>query len=82
MHSNISSHLLLFLNGRRLGVLSLLFWSYLTFAEDNRPNIVFLLTDDQNLYSMGCYGTPDVKTPNLDQLASDCLLYTSDAADE
>ena len=75
MRSNISSHLLLFLNDIRLGGLSLLFWSCLTFADDNRPNIVFLLTDDQNLYSMGCYGTPDVKTPNLDQLASDGIVF-------
>ena len=60
---------------KRGGALSLLFWSCLTFAEDKRPNIVFLLTDDQNLYSMGCYGTPDVKTPNLDKLASDGIVF-------
>jgi arylsulfatase A-like enzyme len=44
-------------------------------AADDRPNIVFLLTDDQSFYSLGCYGTPDVQTPQLDKLASDGLVF-------
>lgn len=43
-------------------------------AED-RPNIVFLFADDQCTYSMGCYGTPGAKTPNLDQLASEGVVF-------
>ncbi|MBB3209302.1 arylsulfatase A-like enzyme [Rhodopirellula rubra] len=43
--------------------------------EDARPNIVFLLADDQSTYSVGCYGNPDVKTPNMDQLARDGVLF-------
>ncbi|MCA9147560.1 MAG: hypothetical protein KDB05_32525, partial [Planctomycetales bacterium] len=31
------------------------------------------MADDQCTYSMGCYGTPGAKTPNLDQLARDGL---------
>ena len=44
-------------------------------AETKRPNIVFLMADDQCTYSMGCYGTPGAKTPNLDQLARDGLVF-------
>ena len=44
-------------------------------AANDRPNIVFLMSDDQNLYSMGCYGTPDVQTPNLDLLASEGIVF-------
>ncbi|MBC8353634.1 MAG: sulfatase [Planctomycetes bacterium] len=44
-------------------------------AEENRPNIVFLMADDQCTYSMGCYGTPGAKTPNLDQLARDGVVF-------
>jgi arylsulfatase A-like enzyme len=40
-----------------------------------KPNIVFLMADDQSCYSMGCYGNPDVRTPNLDQLAADGILF-------
>ena len=39
------------------------------------PNIVFLLADDQCTYSMGCYGNPDVQTPNLDRLARDGIVF-------
>ena len=52
-------------------------WSFLTavvavsVVEAKRPNIVFLLTDDQSTYSAGCYGNPDVLTPNMDQLGAD-----------
>jgi arylsulfatase A-like enzyme len=42
---------------------------------DKRPNIVFLLADDQTTYSMGCYGNTDVQTPNLDRLASDGMVF-------
>ena len=42
---------------------------------ETRPNIVFLLADDQATYSMGCYGTPGAKTPNLDQLATEGMIF-------
>ncbi|MFK8111739.1 MAG: sulfatase [Rubripirellula sp.] len=44
-------------------------------AAKRRPNIIFLLADDQCTYSMGCYGTPGVKTPNMDQLARDGMVF-------
>lgn len=42
---------------------------------DERPNIVFLMSDDQCTYSMGCYGTPGALTPHLDQLAADGMVF-------
>lgn len=44
-------------------------------GAESRPNIVFLLADDQCTYSMGCYGTPDVQTPNLDRLAEEGIVF-------
>jgi choline-sulfatase len=35
-----------------------------------RPNIVFVLTDDQTSSTLGCYGHPIVRTPNIDALAA------------
>jgi len=35
-----------------------------------RPNIVFLLTDDQTSSTLGCYGHPLARTPHLDALAA------------
>src|SRR5512145_2613512 len=35
-----------------------------------RPNFVVLYTDDQGYGDAGCYGAPDMKTPNIDRLAA------------
>ncbi|VGO17611.1 Arylsulfatase [Pontiella desulfatans] len=42
---------------------------------EKRPNIIFLMADDQSTYTLGCYGNPDVQTPNIDQLASDGIAF-------
>src|SRR5574340_943434 len=34
-----------------------------------RPNILYVFSDMQRATSMGCYGTPDVRTPALDAFA-------------
>jgi arylsulfatase A-like enzyme len=39
-------------------------------AQHKRPNIVFILSDDQRFDALGCAGHPIVKTPNLDRLAA------------
>lgn len=35
-----------------------------------KPNIVFILSDDQGAWALGCAGNPDVRTPHLDRLAA------------
>jgi len=42
---------------------------------NKKPNIIFLLTDDQSTITMGCYGNDKVRTPNLDQLATDGVIF-------
>jgi len=37
--------------------------------QADRPNIIFLLTDDQRNDTLGCAGHPIIKTPNIDRLA-------------
>lgn len=44
-------------------------------ADPIRPNIVFLMTDDQSVHSLGCYGNQDVKTSNIDALAADGMVF-------
>ncbi len=45
--------------------------------EDTRPNIVFILTDNQAQAILGVYGNMDVKTPNIDRLASEGILFNN-----
>ena len=40
-----------------------------------RPNLIFILTDDQRYDEMSCAGHPWLKTPNLDRLASEGALF-------
>jgi len=40
------------------------------------PNVIFILADDLGWGDLGCYGHRDIKTPNLDRLASQGSLFT------
>ena len=42
---------------------------------DNRPNIILLMADQMRADCMGIVGHPDVKTPFLDSLAADGVIY-------
>ncbi len=42
--------------------------------KQNQPNILFILSDDHSVPFLGCYGYP-VKTPNLDKLAKEGIIY-------
>ncbi len=44
-------------------------------VANDRPNIIFLLTDDQSTSSVGSYGNPDVQTPQIDRLAADGVSF-------
>ena len=44
--------------------------------EPARPNILLLVADDLNWQSIGCGGNSVVKTPNLDRLAADGMLFS------
>lgn len=42
----------------------------------SRPNIIHIVTHDIGT-DLGCYGHPDVKTPNLDRLAAEGVRFTN-----
>jgi N-acetylglucosamine-6-sulfatase len=44
-------------------------------AEAKRPNIVFILADDLRYDALGCTGNPHVRTPHIDRLAAEGLLF-------
>ncbi|HEX5000292.1 MAG TPA: sulfatase-like hydrolase/transferase [Terriglobia bacterium] len=44
--------------------------------QSNRPNVVFILSDDMGYADLGSYGGSDIKTPSLDALARDGIRLT------
>ncbi|WP_372772908.1 sulfatase-like hydrolase/transferase [Mangrovibacterium sp.] len=40
-----------------------------------KPNIIFLMTDDQRWDNMGCYGKPEFNTPNIDRLSEQGVTF-------
>lgn len=41
-----------------------------------KPNIIFILTDDQGYGDLSCHGNPILKTPNLDRLHDEGVRFT------
>lgn len=39
--------------------------------DDDRPNFIFILTEDMGFGDLACYGHPYAKTPNIDRLAAE-----------
>ncbi len=41
-----------------------------------RPNVIFICTDQQRSDSLGCYGNPIARTPNIDSIAASGVKFT------
>lgn len=54
---------------------SVISFSCLCAHADSRPNIIIVLADDMGYSDIGCMGS-EIKTPNLDRLAKNGLLFT------
>ncbi len=48
----------------------------LSAVETRRPNVIFILTDNQGAWTLGCYGNPDIRTPHIDRLAAEGTRFT------
>ncbi len=42
----------------------------------DKPNIIFIYADDLGYGDLGSYGQQDIKTPNLDRMADEGMLFT------
>ena len=42
----------------------------------SQPNILCFVTDQQRADHLGCYGNPDIQTPNIDRLAEEGVTFT------
>ncbi len=41
-----------------------------------KPNFIVIYTDDQGIGDLACYGSPEMKTPNLDRMAASGIRFT------
>ncbi|VGO21997.1 sulfatase-like hydrolase/transferase [Pontiella sulfatireligans] len=41
----------------------------------NRPNLLFVFTDQQSFDMLGCYGNEQIQTPNIDRLAKESVRF-------
>ena len=41
-----------------------------------KPNFIIIFTDDQGYQDLGCFGSPNIKTPNLDKMADEGMKLT------
>ena len=58
-----------------IAAVGLFLLSALALSAADRPNIIFLLTDDQRYDTLGCNGNPIIHTPNIDKLANDGVNF-------
>ena len=44
-------------------------------VEQERPNIIFIMTDDHTTQAMSCYGGNLIETPNMDRIADEGMRF-------
>lgn len=54
-------------------------WLWLPFLAHGaaaKPNLIFIMADDQGIGEVGCYGSKVIPTPNIDRLAAEGMKFT------
>ena len=54
---------------------SVLLFSSVLLAADQRPNVVYIMADELGYYEPSFMGNPNIKTPNLDKFASEGIVF-------
>lgn len=43
----------------------------------DKPNFIIIFTDDQGYQDLGCFGSPTIKTPEIDKMAAEGARFSS-----
>lgn len=54
-----------------------LVWLACPYLRSQRPNIIYIMADDMGYGDLGCYGSKDHLTPNIDKLASEGMKFVN-----
>jgi arylsulfatase A-like enzyme len=46
------------------------------YSKKKQPNIVIILADDLGYNDLGCYGSKEIKTPNIDKMAKNGVVFS------
>ena len=46
-------------------------------ADQRRPNLLVVMTDDQARWALGVYGNSDIRTPNMDRIGREGAVFTN-----
>lgn len=46
-------------------------------AQAAKPNFIIIFTDDQGYQDLGCFGSPKIKTPEIDKMAAEGARFSS-----
>ena len=65
-----------FFNLNKIVFIALLFVSFITSGQNEKPNIIIIYVDDLGYGDLGCYGASEVSTPNVDKLAEHGARFT------
>jgi arylsulfatase A len=58
-------------------ILSFIFTALITFTATARnPNIIYIQADDMGYGDLSCFGQKHFKTPNIDSLAAEGMIFT------
>ncbi len=61
---------------KKIAILFIIFGIFFIRNVQAQHNIVFILADDCTNWDIGCYGSADSKTPNIDKLAEQGMKFT------
>ena len=56
-------------------IILFIYLAMLSAVTASSPNIVLIISDDQAWTDYGFMGHPDIKTPNIDKLAKESILF-------
>ena len=62
---------------QKLLPLILFFWLFSPSLKAELPNFIIIFTDDQGYEDIRCFGSPKIKTPHLDKMATEGRKFTS-----